>query len=95
MSCCTPYLYAAGDPINHMDPSGLGFLDSVSNFLEDTNDIWGAITGCVAGVGAAAETGIIAAASTFGPWGTASAVVTRCAVGGVLGYNNAEIITYG
>ncbi|MFE1013776.1 RHS repeat-associated core domain-containing protein [Streptomyces sp. NPDC058794] len=90
-----PYLYAAGDPINNMDPSGLGFLDSVSNFLEDTNDIWGAVTGCVAGVGAAAETGIIAAASTFGPWGTAGAVVTSCAVGGVLGYNNAEIITYG
>ncbi len=89
------YLYAAGDPINNMDPSGLGFLDSVSNFLEDTNDIWGAVTGCVAGVGAAAETGIIAAASTFGPWGTAGAVVTSCAVGGVLGYNNAEIITYG
>ncbi|MFF9027811.1 RHS repeat-associated core domain-containing protein [Streptomyces iakyrus] len=90
-----PYLYTGGDPVNNVDPSGLGFLDSVSNFLEDTNDIWGAATGCVAGIGAAAETGIITAASTFGPWGTAGAVVTSCAVGGILGYNNAEIISYG
>jgi RHS repeat-associated protein len=28
------YLYAGGDPINNSDPSGLGFLDSVSDFFE-------------------------------------------------------------
>ncbi|MFE0454990.1 RHS repeat-associated core domain-containing protein [Streptomyces sp. NPDC058914] len=90
-----PYLYAAGDPVNKIDPSGLGFLDGVSDFLEDTNDIWGAVQGCVAGIGAAAETGIITTASTFGPWGTAGAVLASCAVGGFIGYNNAEIISYG
>ncbi|MEU5756834.1 RHS repeat-associated core domain-containing protein [Streptomyces sp. NPDC047829] len=34
-----PYLFAADDLINHFDPTGLAFMDSVSNFLEDTNDI--------------------------------------------------------
>ncbi|WP_235614641.1 RHS repeat-associated core domain-containing protein [Streptomyces ambofaciens] len=90
-----PYLFAAGDPINHFDPTGLGFMDSVSNFLEDTNDIWGAVTGCVGGITAAAETGIITTASLAGPWGTGAAVVGSCAVGGFLGYNNAEILSYG
>lgn len=30
-----------------------------------------------------------------GPWGTATAVVGSCAVGGFLGYNNADLISYG
>jgi RHS repeat-associated protein len=90
-----PYLYAEGDPVNRIDPTGLLSLSDVGDFLESTNDIWGAVTGCIAGIGAAAETGIIAAASTFGPWGTAAAVGVGCVVGGAAGYANAELITYG
>ncbi|HZH27287.1 MAG TPA: RHS repeat-associated core domain-containing protein [Azospirillaceae bacterium] len=90
------YLYAGGDPINNSDPSGLGFLDSVSNLFDDTNDIWGAVTGCIAGIEAAATTNIIATATIMaGPWGTAAAVAGSCAVGGVLGYNNVDLISYG
>ncbi|MFE9743102.1 RHS repeat-associated core domain-containing protein [Streptomyces sp. NPDC006477] len=90
-----PYLYAGGDPINHTDPTGLSFLSGVADFLDDSNDIWGAVTGCVAGIGAAAETGVLAYASVYGPWGTGFALAGSCAVGGVLGYNNAEVISYG
>ncbi|KOX32074.1 MULTISPECIES: RHS repeat-associated core domain-containing protein, partial [unclassified Streptomyces] len=90
-----PYLYAAGDPINHTDPTGLSFLSGVADFLDDSNDIWGAVTGCVAGIGAAAETGVLAYASLYGPVGTGFALVGSCAVGGFLGYNNADIISYG
>ncbi|GAA3492144.1 RHS repeat-associated core domain-containing protein [Streptomyces cremeus] len=94
-----PYLYAEGDPVNRIDPNGTlslgGILDKAAKVLDDGNDLWGAATGCVAGVGAAVETGIVTAASTFGPWGTGAAIAGGCAVGGVLGYNNADIISYG
>lgn len=90
-----PYLYAAGDPVNNIDPTGLSFLSAVGDFLDDSNDIVGVAVGCVGGIGAAAESGIITAASGFGPWGTAAAVGAGCAVGGIAGYYNAEILTYG
>ncbi|MEU8295181.1 RHS repeat-associated core domain-containing protein [Streptomyces pseudogriseolus] len=45
-----PYLYAGGDPINRMDPTGLGFLDSVSDALDSANDWVGAAVGCIGAV---------------------------------------------
>ncbi|NEA46614.1 RHS repeat-associated core domain-containing protein, partial [Streptomyces sp. SID10815] len=90
-----PYLYAEGDPVNKIDPSGLSFMSSVGDFLDSANDPWGAVVGCIGGIGAAAESGLVEAASVAGPWGTAAAVTGGCVVGGVLGYNNADIISYG
>jgi RHS repeat-associated protein len=88
-----PYLYAAGDPINNSDPTG---LFSLSDALDAGESIFSTATGCLAGIGAAGETGIIATAGIMaGPWGTAAAVVGSCAVGGFLGYNNADLISYG
>ncbi|MFF7046571.1 RHS repeat-associated core domain-containing protein [Streptomyces massasporeus] len=88
-----PYLYAAGDPINNSDPTG---LFSLSDALDAGESIFSTATGCLAGIGAAGETGIIATAGIMaGPWGTAAAVVGGCAVGGFLGYNNADLISYG
>ncbi len=62
-------------------PTGLLSFGDVADFLDDTNDIWGAAVRCVGGIGAAAETGIIATASTFGSWGTGAAVVGSCVWG--------------
>ncbi|WP_420709477.1 MULTISPECIES: RHS repeat-associated core domain-containing protein [unclassified Streptomyces] len=82
-----PYLYAAGDPVNNIDPSGLGWLQKAEDFLSGHESKVGAVTGCIAGVGAAAETGIIQAASVLGgPAGTVGAAVASCAVGGAMGY---------
>nr|WP_308288202.1 RHS repeat-associated core domain-containing protein [Streptomyces corallincola] len=98
------YLYAGGDPINNVDPSGLGFLDSVSGFLDNANDWWGAAVGCVAGIGAAAETGAIGYAAAVGgvvgagvgsAVGAGAAVIGSCALGAVAGYYNTDLITYG
>lgn len=47
-----PYLYAAGDPINSSDPSG---LLSFSDVLDVGEKVFSAATGCLAGIGAAAE----------------------------------------
>ncbi|MFJ8596549.1 RHS repeat-associated core domain-containing protein [Streptomyces sp. NPDC093598] len=99
-----PYLYAAGDPINRTDPTGLGFLDSVSGALDSANDWVGAAVGCIGAVGIAADTGVIAYASAVGgaagagvgaAVGATAAVVGSCAVGAVAGYNNTDILHYG
>ncbi|MFJ6841542.1 RHS repeat-associated core domain-containing protein [Streptomyces griseoluteus] len=87
------FLYAGGDPVNHVDPSGLFSLSD--DFLDVSNNIWGAAVGCLAGIEAANASGIITAASIAGPWGTAGAVLGGCAVGGFLGYNNVDLISYG
>ncbi|MFI2636551.1 RHS repeat-associated core domain-containing protein [Streptomyces collinus] len=52
-----PYLYAAGDPINNSDPTG---LFSLFDALDAGESIFSTATGCLAGIGAAGETGIIA-----------------------------------
>lgn len=95
------YLYAGDDPINRTDPSG---LLSFSDVLDTGSDILGVVSGCVAGVGAAAETGVIAYAAAAGgvvgagvgsAVGTGAAVVTSCALGGAAGYYGADITSYG
>ncbi|MER6159536.1 RHS repeat-associated core domain-containing protein [Streptomyces sp. NPDC001868] len=96
-----PYLYAAGDPINNSDPTG---LFSFSDLLDKGSDVFGVVTGCLAGVGAAAETGVITYAAAVGgvvgagvgsAVGAGTAVVTSCALGGTAGYYGADILTYG
>lgn len=85
------YLYAAGDPINRADPTG---LFSWSDALDIGSDVFGVVTGCISGIGAASTSGVTELASAFGPLGTATAVVGSCAVGGVAGYYGADILTY-
>ncbi|OUD03132.1 Wall-associated protein [Streptomyces swartbergensis] len=96
-----PYLYAGGDPINNSDPTG---LFSFSDVLDKGSDVFGVVTGCVAGVGAAAETGVITYAAAVGgvvgggvgsAVGAGAAVVGSCALGGAAGYYGADILTYG
>ncbi|MFE3633491.1 RHS repeat-associated core domain-containing protein [Streptomyces sp. NPDC059168] len=88
-----PYLYAEGDPVNRIDPDGLfGFSD----VIDVGNRVVGDAAGCLAGVGAASESGVTEAASVFfGPAGTAGAVVTSCAVGVAAAEMNADILSYG
>lgn len=96
-----PYLYAGGDFINNSDPTG---LFSFSDILDKGSDVFGVVTGCVAGVTAAAETGAIAYSATVGGVvgagvgsvvGAGAAIVGSCALGGVAGYYGADILTYG
>ena len=44
-----PYLYAAGDPVNQIDPTGLGFLDGLKRVAKSSMEwtVGGAITGCI------------------------------------------------
>ncbi|MER6469747.1 RHS repeat-associated core domain-containing protein [Streptomyces collinus] len=86
-----PYLYAEGDPVNRIDPSG---LFSWSDALDIGSDVFGVVTGCLSGIGAASTSGALEFASAFGPWGTGAAIVGSCAVGGIAGYYSADIITY-
>ncbi|MFJ8988820.1 RHS repeat domain-containing protein [Streptomyces sp. NPDC102279] len=86
-----PYLYAEGDPVNRIDPTG---LFSWSDALDIGSDIFGVVGGCLSGIAAASSSGVTEFASVFGPGGTAAAVVGSCAVGGVAGYYGADIITY-
>jgi hypothetical protein len=62
------------------------------------------MTGCLAGVGATAETGVITYAGAVGgvvgggvgsAVGAGAAVVGSCALGGAAGYYGADILTYG
>ncbi|NJQ02519.1 hypothetical protein HCK00_18725 [Streptomyces sp. PLAI1-29] len=96
-----PYLYASGDCVNRTDPTG---LFSFSDVFDTGSDIFGVVTGCLGGIGAAAETGAITYASAVGgvvgagvgsAVGAGAAVVGSCALGGVAGYYGADIITYG
>ncbi|MFD9323883.1 RHS repeat-associated core domain-containing protein [Streptomyces sp. NPDC060053] len=88
-----PYLYAEGDPVNRIDPEG---LFSFSDVIDVGSRIVGDAAGCLAGVGAASETGITQAATVFfGPAGTVGSVVTSCAVGVAAAEMNADILSYG
>ncbi|MGW0337138.1 RHS repeat-associated core domain-containing protein [Streptomyces sp. NPDC003011] len=58
-----PYLYAGGDFINNSDPTG---PFSFSDILDKGSDVFGVVTGCVVGIGAAAETGVITYAAAVG-----------------------------
>ncbi|WP_393073299.1 RHS repeat-associated core domain-containing protein [Streptomyces sp. LN704] len=86
-----PYLYAEGDPVNRIDPTG---LFSWSDALDIGSDIFGVVTGCLSGIAAPSTSGVTEFASVFGPAGTAAAVIGSCAVGGVAGYYGADLITY-
>ncbi len=85
-----PYLYAEGDPVNRIDPAG---LFSWPDALDIGSDIFGVVTGCLSGIGAASTSGILEAESVVGPEGTAVAAVVSCAVGGSAGYYSADILT--
>ncbi|MFE1075846.1 RHS repeat-associated core domain-containing protein [Streptomyces sp. NPDC058783] len=58
-----PYLYADGDPVNRTDPTG---LFSFSDILDTGSEIFGVVSGCVSGIGAAASTGTIQYAAAVG-----------------------------
>ncbi|MCX5387499.1 RHS repeat-associated core domain-containing protein [Streptomyces sp. NBC_00083] len=71
-----PYLYAAGDPVNNSDPTGLSFWSSVRKigFASIGGAIGGAVTGAIAGCVVGAEIGCLPTAlvGAFGG-GTAGA----------------------
>ncbi|GGX13368.1 type IV secretion protein Rhs [Streptomyces lomondensis] len=69
-----PYLYAGGDPINNIDPSGLGLIDAlglvgdgitgIAHLVQgDTQALWGDVAGVVVGGLAGAACGTAVAAS--------------------------------
>ncbi|WP_374492083.1 RHS repeat-associated core domain-containing protein [Streptomyces sp. ICN903] len=88
-----PYLYATGDPINRTDPTG---LTSFSEALDVGEKIFSAAAGCLAGIGAAGETGILTAVTGFfGAPGGLAAGALACGVGAGAGLIGAEIISYG
>ncbi|MGW7282737.1 hypothetical protein ACWGIV_31570 [Streptomyces sp. NPDC054844] len=77
---------------------------SFSDILDTGSKIFGVVSGCVSGIGAAASTGTIQYAAAVGAVvgagvgsvvGAGAAVVGSCALGGVAGYYGADIITYG
>ncbi|MFF7196894.1 RHS repeat-associated core domain-containing protein, partial [Streptomyces sp. NPDC008079] len=86
------YAYAGDDPINNTDPTGKNFL---SDAIDKVGEITGYVSGCLAGVGAASESGIIMYASIYGPVGTGTAVVASCGVGVAASKYGADIISYG
>ncbi|MFG2677346.1 RHS repeat-associated core domain-containing protein [Streptomyces sp. NPDC048445] len=97
-----PYLYAEGDPVNRIDPTGLfGFGDVVDGAVglakDYGSDLLAFAEGCIGGIGAAVETGAVAYASaaTASPVGGVTAGALGCAAGGVLAASNASLITYG
>uniref|UniRef100_UPI000515AFEF RHS repeat-associated core domain-containing protein n=1 Tax=Streptomyces purpeochromogenes TaxID=1464077 RepID=UPI000515AFEF len=74
-----PYLYAAGDPVNKIDPTGLAFLDVLGpagdliqagqHLAEgDTKALWGDVAGAVTGGGVATycASAVVAAPLTLG-----------------------------
>ncbi|MFD3973927.1 RHS repeat-associated core domain-containing protein [Streptomyces cyaneofuscatus] len=74
-----PYLYAAGDPVNKIDPSGLAFLDALGpagdliqagqHLAEgDTKALWGDVAGAVTGGGVSVycASAVVAAPLTLG-----------------------------
>ncbi|MEU0657311.1 hypothetical protein ACWEV9_35515 [Streptomyces albogriseolus] len=85
--------YATGDPINSADPTG---LLSFSDVLDAGETIFSAATGCLAGIGAPAETGVIQAApGFFGTAGTVASGALACGVGAGAGLMNADITSHG
>lgn len=87
-----PYLYAAGDFINHTDPTGLSFWSTVGDIGHELGmDFYG----CVSGVSVAAGTGVLEAASLFGPEMTVAAGGAACLAGMWAAKNGALVPTYG
>uniref|UniRef100_UPI00099D38FA RHS repeat-associated core domain-containing protein n=1 Tax=Streptomyces aureocirculatus TaxID=67275 RepID=UPI00099D38FA len=88
-----PYLYAEGDPVNRIDPTG---LFSFSDVLDIGEKVVTGVSGCLAGIGAAGESGVLTAATGFfGTPGTIAAGTFSCAVGAGAAYMNADIMSYG
>ncbi|MEW1865676.1 RHS repeat-associated core domain-containing protein [Streptomyces sp. NPDC088194] len=88
-----PYTAFGNNPANNTDPNG---TFSLSGILGVGSDVFGAVTGCLSGIGAASETGVTEAASVLGgPVGGAAAIIGSCAAGGFMGYEGADIISYG
>ena len=87
-----PYLYAEGDPVNRIDPTG---LFSFSDALDVGSRIVGDAARCIAGIEAASSTGITLYASIYGPVGTGAAIIGGCAAGVFAAELNADILSYG
>ncbi|MFJ9085871.1 hypothetical protein ACIRL3_25975 [Streptomyces sp. NPDC102384] len=82
-----PYLYAAGDPANNIDPAGLRWLDWFEWLDSDYfNHVFGTASGCFAGLGAGNASGLAEIGAIFGPIGLAATEGGSCAVGGALGF---------
>ncbi|MGY2005062.1 RHS repeat-associated core domain-containing protein [Blastococcus sp. SYSU DS1024] len=80
--------YAAGNPINSVDPTGKDW-EGVLEFAEDVLQIG---LGCVGGAALVWETGVgYMATAAAGTAGSIAATLGGCAVGGLVG--NGEIIT--
>ncbi|MFX4295398.1 hypothetical protein [Streptomyces bohaiensis] len=73
-----PYLYAEGDPVNRIDPTGLLSFDDASDLASTAFSLAG---GCASGVQAAAHSGMVTMASAFGPTASVGVGVFSCAVG--------------
>lgn len=87
-----PYLYADGDPVNRIDPSG---LFSFSDALDIGSKVLGAVTGCIAGATAASQSGIsLAASAVGGPVGAGAALGGGCVVGAGAALAGGQILTY-
>jgi RHS repeat-associated protein len=104
-----PYLYAAGDPVNHADPTGLLSLDPVLKAVSGANDIdtvgriwnaavdgdWGRAAGIGFGlaVGKSVEATCIGAAGYFGGPAGAGAAAVPCMAAGEAAGSFAEDTT--
>ncbi|MFJ9085869.1 RHS repeat-associated core domain-containing protein [Streptomyces sp. NPDC102384] len=85
-----PYLYAAGDPANNVDPTGLGFWSKVGNVASAAiGEISSKLQGCIGATEAAFASGIILASSAAGPEAAAGTAAVACIAGAELNYHNA------
>ncbi|MFC8198255.1 RHS repeat-associated core domain-containing protein [Streptomyces sp. NPDC057298] len=84
-----PYLYAEGDPVNRIDPTG---LFSFSDVMDIGEKVVTAAVGCVGGVSLASDTGVLTASTMFfGTPGTVAAVAGSCIVGAGASLMNADL----
>ncbi|MFJ8298267.1 RHS repeat-associated core domain-containing protein [Streptomyces sp. NPDC094447] len=79
-----PYLYAAGDPINHSDPTGLSWVsaiaegagdvtEAISNGLNgDTDALWGQAAGIATGIAIESACAFVAGATAVPTGGVAA-----------------------
>ncbi|WP_376767088.1 hypothetical protein [Streptomyces bohaiensis] len=84
-----PYLYAEGDPVNRIYPTGLLSFDDASDLASTAFSLAG---GCASGVQAAAHSGVMTMASAFGPTASVGVGVFSCALGAGVSYAGGELV---